>query len=117
MEAEKCLNCSGETEKGYRYCLDCYKRYQAELQHEQEQKKEGAVYKKILKEKEQDVSFKGISGLIDAVKELNKGVGALNNNVYALRFIEEYKLKEKKKQLIWNKKKANKKGDFEIKGL
>lgn len=58
--------------------------------------------------------FKGIPELIEAVQSLEKKLGAVNNNIYALRFIEEHKLKKESRALIWNIKKADKKGDFEI---
>lgn len=122
METEKCINCSGPVEKGYKYCLTCYKQYQEEKKHEEEEKKEGAVYKKIKKDKQLDASFKGIEGLIEAnnkntkliINQLEKN----NNNLYNLvKCFSVVLEKQFSCAVVWDKKKANKKGDFVVKKL
>ena len=95
---KKCSECGvNDIEDKYIFCIDCAKK------------------EKEKREKEQTESFKGIPHLIEAINEVNKSIGALNNNVYALRVIEEHNLSKENKALIWDKKKANKKGDFKIK--
>lgn len=94
----------------YLFCFDCAKK------------------EKEKREQEKAASFKGIPDLIDAINGLVKvikdcsaaevrAIEAVNNNEYANRVIGEYFLSKENKKLIWNKKKANKKGDFEIVGL
>lgn len=83
-----CPECNkNKIEDKYLFCFDCAKK------------------EKGKREQEQTESFKGIPHLLEAIEGLNKSIGAVNNNLYALRFMEEKKLAEKGKGLNWNKNK------------
>lgn len=99
-----CPECNkNEIEDKYLFCMDCAKK------------------EKEKREKEKTESFKGIPDLIKENREntglIISNLEKLNNNLYALRKISEYFLSEENKALVWDKKKADKKGDFEIKNL
>lgn len=83
-----CAECGkNEIEDKYMFCLDCVNK-----QKEKDKKMQAD-------------SFKGIPHLIEAIEELDRSIGAVNNNLYAIRFMGEHQLNCEGKKLSWNKKK------------